>query len=245
MDHLRKRQENKQEKELKEHTNKVGLKKKLVSLGGLWETASDLEKFINSKKDLDESSQNKAKKEAFVAQILFHKQILKSKGGKELFQQSSKGKAYTISQFEVNLRAIININQDFTGHINDNESNGLTHNPLEITSEALASEKVKLAEKLKLARHKLVIQQQKEKLPKFCDCPESLVGLKVRHQCKTDSGSDWFLGTVSSIKSKNKDPYKIEFNMVYDDDPDEIWFFPLLRDLKMETLLLLVHIEVG
>jgi len=50
---------------------------------------------------------------------------------------------------------------------------------------------------------------------------------------------NWFNGKVTGIKNLKENKLKTEFNVVYDVEPDEVWFFPLLMDLKNGDLIVM------
>lgn len=61
--------------------------------------------------------------------------------------------------------------------------------------------------------------------------------LKISQKCSENNTIQWFDAKVISIKTIKADAIKTEYNIRYDDCPDDIWFFPLLMDLKKGDLL--------
>ena len=107
----------------------------------------------------------------------------------------------------------------------------------------LASEmtrlKKSLGHKVEENRQKVIISQQKEMLPKLVEHPETLVGKTFKHKCKDPESNtiEWFAGKVLSIYQNNKQANKTEYQVKYDDDED-LWHFPLLRDMEKGDLIL-------
>ena len=103
--------------------------------------------------------------------------------------------------------------------------------------EALQSKKNLLFSKLSDERLARQIKQQKESLPHYIDNPKDLVGGKKSQKCSENNTIQWFDAKVISIKTIKADAIKTKYNIRYDDCPDDIWFFPLLMDLKKGDLL--------
>ena len=66
-----------------------------------------------------------------------------------------------------------------------------------------------------------------------------MVGKAIQHLCKVDNDAEWFRAVVRDLVEIKNDPMNIEYNIIYDDYPEEVWTFPLLRDLKNGDLIIL------
>ncbi|CAC5361156.1 unnamed protein product [Mytilus coruscus] len=75
----------------------------------MWVTQQQIERYKVQIED--KPTYNVLFKEALIAQLQFRKRVIKSKGPKELFQQSCKGKQYSIQQLESNLNEVIEFNK--------------------------------------------------------------------------------------------------------------------------------------
>jgi hypothetical protein len=64
--------------------------------------------------------------------------------------------------------------------------------------------------------------------------PHTLIGKKFKHKCRDpESGTvEWYQGIVKDIKKQNVDTSKTEYFVKYDDDDDDLCFFPLLKDME-------------
>ena len=78
-------------------------------------------------------------------------------------------------------------------------------------------------------------------MPIYIESPEKLVGKHIQHKCVDGNTVVWFGGTVTGIKTVKPDPVKTEFNVIYDEEPEATWFFPLLSDMKKGDLLVDVN----
>jgi hypothetical protein len=74
----------------------------------------------------------------------------------------------------------------------------------------------------------------------FHEQPHTLIGKKFKHKCRDpESGVvEWYQGIVKDIKKQNMDISKTEYFVKYDDD-DDLWFFPLLKDMEKGDLILM------
>ncbi|VDI41863.1 Hypothetical predicted protein [Mytilus galloprovincialis] len=104
--------------------------------------------------------------------------------------------------------------------------------------ESLQSKKNILFSKLSGERLSRQIKQQKESLPYYVEKPKDLVGKIISQKCSENNTIQWFDAQVISIKKLKADTVKTEYNIRYDDCPDDVWFFPLLMDLKKGDLLI-------
>lgn len=227
LENLRQRQEKKAKQEEKTHANKVKLTQKLTELGGLWLTVDQIDQYC-------ESCESDFKiRDAVVTQLQFRKSVLNSKGSKHLFQQSSKGKTFCVQEMINNLKAVIEINQD--ENMPECVEPKLFYKNTEEARNEIQYLKRSLNQKIEENRKKILITQQKDLLPNFLSNPNTLVGKRVKHKCRDPVTKivEWFTGTVKNIQCQNENPFKIEFNIHYDDDnDDDDWCFPLLKDMQ-------------
>ena len=204
---------------------------KLTEIGGLWTCNEQLANFK------DQYSE-KIYREALMSQISFRKSVLGSKGPKALFQQQIKGKVYITSELEDNLKQIMVLNEDTETETEDPK---LKYRPTTEAQEKVGILKSQLKGKVQEGRHKILISQQKDILPKLLETPSLLEGKRVKHKCRDPETREveWFAGNVLRIsKSSQRDCSKTEFAIKYDEDPDE-WLFPLIQDLKNGDLIIL------
>ncbi|CAC5376805.1 unnamed protein product [Mytilus coruscus] len=210
---LRAKRENKANKENKEYTQKVKLTGKLNELGGLW---VNIEQIASYKLKIREGPNfNVLLKDALNAQLQFRKHVLKSKGPKEKFQQSSKGQQYSAQQLENNLAEIMDLNKE-----NEN---------VEVCEDKL--------QYFPIHETRVNINTAKQNL--IIDDPEVLVGKSFKHKCKEEGSNEviWCPGKVLSVHVlKGK---KTEFCVRYEvDDDDTEWYFPLLTDMSNGDLII-------
>lgn len=97
--------------------------------------------------------------------------------------------------------------------------------------------KQKLNKELLKGRERRKVENQKKLLPIYIESPEKLVGMKVEHKCVDAEKEFWFPAKVTGIKSLKTNPLKTEYNIIYDENPEETWFFPLLTDMKNGDLV--------
>ena len=186
-------------------------------------------------------------KDALVTQLNFHRDVLGSKGNRELFQQSTKGKLFSVDELTDNLRTVLLLNPEADETISEPKKTTLTYKNLENIQSVVQENKQLLSAKMSSSRNKIIIEQQKQKLPALISNPEKLVGKRIKHKCMTDTREiEWYHGSVVGIhKGKVQgvememiNGIKTEYDVKYDDD-DEIWFFDLLKDLSKGDLMIL------
>ena len=85
---------------------KVDLVNEIGEYGGLWQSSEKVDEEIER---LVSNEPNKVMK-ALHCQIKFHKEVLFSKGPKEIFQKTVKTKAYTEKELIENLKQILVLN---------------------------------------------------------------------------------------------------------------------------------------
>jgi hypothetical protein len=71
------------------------------------------------------SMDNKQIRNALLTQIKFHKSVLKSKGDKELFQESANKRKYTNDELAGNLGKILDLNEAL--EYDENKQEGLVY----------------------------------------------------------------------------------------------------------------------
>ena len=230
LEHLRERQKKKEKQEEKAHATKVKLTQKLTEVGGLWVSEQQLTDFKTEKSE-------KMYKVALIAQISFRKSVLNSKGPKELFQQQHKGKVLTISELEENLKQIMALNDV---ELIDDDQPKLIYKPQEEVAEAVTNLKSRLQSRVEEGRKKIIILQQKNLLPTFLENPHSLEGKSVKHKCRDPETRviEWFAGTVVKVFKVTQNKSRTEFTIKYDEDPENEWIFPLLKDMENGDLII-------
>jgi E1A/CREB-binding protein len=227
---LEARQKKKEDKEEKVTSSKIEITRKISEYGGPW-LQSEVDKKLA---DIEEDRHA----EAILAQLKFHLIVLQSRGRKELFQKTSKGKTFSVQDLLSHLKEILvsNPTADIT---NKSKEQTLTYKPdTTLSAEHLHQKKI-LAVKLKEARRKRLANQQKIKLPDLISNPQSLVGKDVSHCCKENQVTDWFNGKVKGIWQNKEDAIKTEYIISYNETPDEEWHMPLLVDLSHGDLIIL------
>ncbi|XP_060585907.1 uncharacterized protein LOC132741695 [Ruditapes philippinarum] len=217
------------DKEIKDSTKKINLSRDIAQYGGPWTKNEIHEKMA--------SMDNKQIRNALLTQIKFHKSVLKSKGDKELFQESANKRKYTNDELARNLGKILDLNEAL--EYDENEQEGLLYKDIDISRQKVNEKKSELVKTMLKARDKRKVDQQKTKLPHYLQKPEDLVGKRVSHKCLENGNEMWFLGDVIGIKKVTENTLKTEYNIKYDDEPEETWFFPLLSDLKNGDLMIL------
>ena len=239
---LHQKQQSKQDSLERERVSLVNLTQKLGQCGNLWTSLEDvnfhLERLRTNPKELYA---------ALKTQIQFQKNVLKSKGDKQLFQMSEikneKRVQFDNKRLTENLKKIIELNPPEVD-TDENTTSEISHIiPENVRTTAVNELKSKLVDKLKESRMKRIIDAQKTKLPAFLQAPEKLTGCKIKHKCFVDAAktsSMWYDAEVLGIKKAHVNPIKTEYLVKYDedDDDDDQWFFPLLTDLKNGDLII-------
>ncbi|XP_060605769.1 uncharacterized protein LOC132758233 [Ruditapes philippinarum] len=236
---LKEKQEKKEKKAEKAYINKVMLTKELEDLGGLWMTSDDMmnfkQKCLSSCDKIDTVRYNKA----VVTQILFRKNVLNCKGPRQIFQTTQiKGKHLTISDLEENLKQIMVLNADFEeGNAIEKK---LTYKDPDQVKSSVVSLKENLFSKIETGRKKIIVQQQKDLLPTFLENPENMVGKNIKHKLKDPETGvvEWSKGKVVEIFKPHQNPTKVEYNICYDEYPDELWHFNIIKDMQNGDLIL-------
>ena len=78
-------------------------------------------------------------------------------------------------------------------------------------------------------------------LPKFLENIELLIGKSIQHKVKEEDGDEifWSKGKVIAIDKVNKNMKRSTFNIVYEDEPDNVWSFPLLLDFEKGDVIII------
>jgi len=133
---------------------KVDLVNEIGEYGGLWQSSEKVDEEIER---LVSNEPNKVMK-ALHCQIKFHKEVLFSKGPKELFQKTVKTKAYTEKELIENLKQILVLNA--IGNSTE-KPKSLSLKPLNEIKQDLESLKPQQWQKLK-SREKKGVQNNKK-----------------------------------------------------------------------------------
>jgi DNA-directed RNA polymerase subunit H (RpoH/RPB5) len=167
--------------------------------------------------------------------------VLSSKGSKELFQQSHKGKQFSLEDLQRNIVEVINLNLEEVSK--PSEPKLIYKEPVQVENDVMTL-KISLSGKIEDNRKEVLISQQKQLLPTFKADPDKLVGKKIKHKCRDPVSKtvEWFKGEVVEIFQYHENVLKIEYNVRYDDDDDEddddIWHFPLLKDMENGDIII-------
>ena len=183
-------------------------------------------------------SSQKHQLQALWDQIVFHRDVLKSKGQRWLFQKTKKGRTFTCDELNSNLKEIIRTN-DLADQDAD-KSDGLTYVPMTQAKEQVSKMKNDFMIKINRARNKIKAEQQQKDLPAFLGDPKLLKGKLVKHLSRNPGqDAEWFRAKVIDIDTTSNEPYKTTYLVEYDDFPNEQWSFPLLQDFKKGDLILI------
>ena len=134
------------------------------------------------------------------------------------------------------LQQILTLNND---NGEDAQNTGLDYKAMDEARSQVEETKSSLIKKLHGERTKRIVAQQKQLLPIYSNTPAKLCGRKVKQRCFEDGVVEWFPATVLEIKMLPQDPLKVEYNLHYDAFPDDVWHFPLLKDLQKGDLIIL------
>ncbi|KAJ8368938.1 hypothetical protein SKAU_G00089660 [Synaphobranchus kaupii] len=174
-------------------------------------------------------------REALLAQIRFQKTVLNSAGERHLFQESREKRKYTVEELKRNLMSILEANFNVP---QIPQPGGLAYRSREERQVVVSDCRAKMLFRLKEAERKGKIEQAKSRLEEFSRRPELLVGKRVMHQCRENGNVEWFPATVSGLKEpQEEEDTNTLFNIKYD-VCEELWCFPLLKDIKNNDLYL-------
>nr|XP_047137636.1 uncharacterized protein LOC124814152 [Hydra vulgaris] len=104
---------------------------------------------------------------------------------------------------------------------------------------AVENKKKELMEKIQDARlNKLIEQQKKHSLLKFINNPSDFVGFSIQHRVREEDAHEvsWERAHVVQIDQLNG--RRTTYLVKYDNEPDEVWSFPLLIDFEKGDLIL-------
>ncbi|WAR27091.1 LOW QUALITY PROTEIN: hypothetical protein MAR_012795, partial [Mya arenaria] len=227
---LQEKQDRKTKKQEKEYAQTIKLTDNLTRYGGLWTTMNKVDFHLSQAKNENNAT------EALVSQLQFRKQILKSRGSKELFQKQYKGTKFIVDQLEENLKTIIAINANLENK-DPQENRPITYTNIDSAKQNVMEEKSLLATRIKSFRHKLKLQQQKYLLPKFTDVPHLFVGKSIQQKLNIPDSNEieWFNGEI--LKLINKDGLNSTYQVKYEDG--ELSSYNLLVDLEKGDVIIL------
>lgn len=225
---LKAKQNTKVEKEGKQYRKRVECAKSLEGKS-IWMKLEDMERSVAGKSE-QETVQD------IIKQLHYHQHVFKSKGDRSLFAKSSKGKALSSDALRTNMATVLQLNS-ITDLSSETEIEADPSNDIMTAKYDLL--KNKLMERRRKDREGRKITKEKAKLERYKHSPISMVGKRIHHQCKDDDGDvEWFAAVVRDMVEEREDTMKIEYNIIYDDYQDEVWTFPLLRDLKNGDLII-------
>lgn len=135
--------------------------------------------------DYKNSHSENENKVSLTAQLQFHKTVLQSHGPKELFQLQFRGKQYTVGELEMNLRTILDLNEN-SDSADSNQAKNLQYKSRNEIKSNVNDVKKLLKSKIELNHEKIIISQQKDLLPSLIENPEKLVGKRIKHKCKEE-----------------------------------------------------------
>ncbi|KAK3084521.1 hypothetical protein FSP39_014699 [Pinctada imbricata] len=225
---LKLRGEKKEAQEQKLYTQKVTLTRKLNEIGGLWMNDGDI---LAQKTHLP----SQAFKEALITQLQFRKSVLHCKGPREKFQQSLKGRPFTVEELEDNLKSIILLNLE--AEMEDEPH--IVYHDISDAKDKVETSKLSLIKKINEGRNKITVQQQARLLPSFIQDPSKLVGKQIKHRCREENSPEvsWYHAIVQGlVKEKGK---RSIYRVVYEENEDDAWEFPLLVDFGKGDLIIL------
>ena len=78
----------------------------------------------------------------------------------------------------------------------------------------------------------MTANQAKQNIPKLIDNPHLLVGKTIQHHLADDGVQYWTTGKVTGIAKMSKVFTRIQFSVIYEDEPDTSFDYPLIMDLK-------------
>jgi len=233
LEKLKEKQNKRELKETKQRVMKVELVNEISKLGGVWSVDEIDAKIENLKQTGSGAILN-----ALYCQLKFHKEVLHSKGPKELFQKTVKKRNFTESELIENLKQIVNMNND---NANEVKPRSLVIKEINEIKQDVNTIKQNVAAKILAQREKRVIDQQVNLLPKFTSDPKLLLGKKIKHKCFDDHNvAQWYTATVNKIDKLHVEPLKVRYEVHYDEtEINELYSMNLLMDLKKGDLIVL------
>ena len=228
---LKQRQAKKDDKEKRQHSQRVKLTGKLTELGGVWKSDDILTQ-------LEACPSDKAEREALIIQLQFHRDVLKSTGPRALFQQQQREHVYNMEELVENLENVLALNKSVE---DENGSIGLSYRPIEERETRMGETRTALTKKLKAERKKRRVALSQEHLQMYIEQPVKLCGKQVLQKCIEEDARDpeWYVAKVIKMKEKQGNGIKTEYIVRYEDTPEDEWCFPLLKDLKNGDLIIM------
>ena len=223
---LKEKQKIKDQAEEKQYRKRVDCVKEMED-AAIWLDQKKMEECLHGVADAEASK-------LILKQMNYHRHVLKSKGDRGLFAKTSRDKALTCEELKEHMRVIFEKNLRIAEVGQESDVSKESERGIDYTNV-----KKKLIEKRRKDRESRVIAKEKTKLSKLKEEPEVLVGKAIQHLCKVDDDAEWFRAVVRDLVEIKNDPMNIEYNIIYDDYPEEVWTFPLLRDLKNGDLIIL------
>ena len=217
----------KEQQEQKAINTRMKASREVFRFGGPWtlsEVSGQLEQLDGA-----------AVRQALLAQLCFHRDVLHSKGDKTLFNQSRHGVVHSVDVLERHLREVLELNGDNTEEV-EAVDDGLVYKDITDVDGVVLQKKSDVIQRLEKGRKRRLATQAKENLPHLEATPSELVGRRVLHQCCEDGGApQWYPGVVGPIVKASTNPL---FEILYDGE-DDSYSFSLLSDLKKGDLILL------
>ena len=231
LEKLKQRQAKKDDKEKRQHAQRVKLTGKLTELGGVWKSDDILTQ-------LEACPSDKDKREALITQLQFHRDVLKSTGPRALFQQRQREHIYKMEELVENLENVLALNKSVE---DEDGSTGLSYRPVAERETRMGETRTALTKKLKAERKKRRVAASQVHLQMYIEQPEKLCGKQVLQKCIEEDARDpeWYDAKVIKMKKKQGNGIKTEYIVRYEDTPEDDWCFPLLQDLKNGDLILM------
>ncbi|XP_065656137.1 uncharacterized protein LOC136081830 [Hydra vulgaris] len=234
--HLLAKQEEKNREEIKLQHKKVAACNDLINLNvRAWISLEEAEKTVSN---IEEPLKSKV----LLAQLNFYRIILCVECDKKHFCNTKVegSKRINLSSKELYQNLLIVIQANLTPNkqsLSNNISNNLK--PRTIRDAAVENKKKELMEKIQDARlNKLIEQQKKHSLSKFINNPSDFVGFSIQHRVREEDALkvSWERAQVVQIDQLNG--RRTTYLVKYDNEPDEVWSFPLLIDFEKGDLIL-------
>ncbi|ELU05803.1 hypothetical protein CAPTEDRAFT_202500 [Capitella teleta] len=198
----------KEQQEQKAINTRMKASREVFRFGGPW-TLNEVSVKLNQ---LDAV----AARQALLAQLRFHRDVLHSKGEKMLFNESRHGVVHSLDILESHLREVLELNGDSTEEVEAAED-VLIYRDLTDVDEDVRQRKSDVIQRLEKGRKRRLATQAKESLPLLEASPSDLVGRRVLHQCSEDGGApQWYPGVVGPIAKHSVHPHRVLFQISSD-----------------------------
>ena len=235
---LAKKQQEKIQSEEKSMAKKAAAVNSLIENGvRAWLSAEEAEenlKFI----DID------MKKKVLYAQLEFYRYVMGVKCSAKLFNktkcENNKRVELTSNELFHNLKSVITVHK-----IPQSETKLIGKQVVKSRADQekiVSDSKKDLMQALQQSRlSQLQKQQRLNLLPQFLAHPENIVGKVIQHKVKEEASEEvyWSKGKVVSVSLNQKNPKRSLFDLVYDDEPNNVWSFPLLVDFEKGDVIIL------